>query len=203
MIPFSSYRLIKDTYCVAYFGGCDEYIAQLVYLRNMIIQQLPELQLYIGCRDSVLHLFNDPEQLIPLSTIDQWKNKLAHIRELRCDMLSHPVEDFFEESGFNYTINVGKAAEPTSVCAIVPKSVSPTKNLTAEQLQKAKKIAQLKGFTPQVTDTPINAGWVIGVESFPLFQAAAAGIRTTLIASGLGTKLYKKMFPYGEVLENL
>jgi hypothetical protein len=32
-----------------------------------------------------------------------------------------------------------------------------------------------------------------------LFEAAGKGIRTTLFPKGLGTRLYKTMFPNGEV----
>jgi hypothetical protein len=47
-----------------------------------------------------------------------------------------------------------------------------------------------------------QAGWVIGVEAAPLFEAAARGIKTSLVPTGLGATIYQRMFPRGEILKN-
>jgi len=47
-----------------------------------------------------------------------------------------------------------------------------------------------------------GAAWVIGVENEYLFAAAAHGIQTALVPTGLGANLYQNMFgERAEVLE--
>jgi hypothetical protein len=70
--------------------------------------------------------------------------------------------------------------------------------LTSIQVNKAKEYAQKAGYT--LSNDPFNAGWVIGVENYPLFLAASRGLKTSLIPTGLGTDLYKTMFVRGEIL---
>ena len=48
-----------------------------------------------------------------------------------------------------------------------------------------------------------QAGWVIGVEGAPIFEAASRGIKTSLVPTGMGTNLYSKLFPNGEILKNV
>jgi len=44
-----------------------------------------------------------------------------------------------------------------------------------------------------------QAGWVVSVEQAALYEAAARGIKTTLVPTGIGQKLYQTMFPKGEI----
>jgi len=46
-----------------------------------------------------------------------------------------------------------------------------------------------------------QAGWIIGVESLKLYQGAIQGIKSTLIPTGVGTSLFKKLFPYSSILK--
>jgi len=78
----------------------------------------------------------------------------------------------------------------------------PTKPLTNVQIDKAKSMCQAEGYFADIDGDVTGAGWVIGVESIALFQAATQGIKTSLIPTGVGTDLYKAMFPKnGSVLD--
>ena len=46
-----------------------------------------------------------------------------------------------------------------------------------------------------------GAGVVVGVESPGLFLAAAKGLETHLVPTGVGTRLYKKLCPQGNIIE--
>lgn len=126
------------------------------------------------------------------------KNKFAHIYEFLTGGQTHPIEEMLKDCGITeYSIPVPEI-EPTSKCVIIPHGCYPTNNLTKDQISKIKNMAICKQY--QIGEGLEGAGWVIGVESVDLFEAAAKGIKTTLVKTGLGTNLYRNMFPHGEVI---
>ena len=192
------YAKIKDRYCIAYFGFSTEYIIQLRLLRPNIEKTLPGLQMYIACNDNVFQLLQGEERVLTKSQLSNYDRSFAYIRELRCDMTSHPVEKLMKESDIPLSIKAINQ-DGSKECFIVKEGNLPTKSLTEAQVEEAKRYAAQQGY---ILSNNINlAGWVIGVESEALFQAAANGIKTTLIPTGLGTLLYKNMFFCGEVLK--
>ncbi len=59
------------------------------------------------------------------------------------------------------------------------------------------------GYETEINGNLETAGWVIGVENRFIWEAAALGIKTTLIETGIGTNLYRKMFPQNEVISSI
>lgn len=166
----------------------------------------PGVKVYIACKDDFLYLLKGEARILGQSELKNNKNSFAYIRELTCDMRSHPVENFMKESD----IPCGPVIEsrhdkehPTPVL-IYSEGLSPTKSLTPVQLEKVIQYAESKGGSLAKVN-PENIGlnwarWVIGVENEKLFRAAALGMRVTLIPTGFGENLFKNMFPWAEIL---
>jgi len=115
-------------------------------------------------------------------------------------MIKHPVLELVEESNLTLEhLKPPKIEKLNLKCAICPKGNAPTQSIDGSKVEKLKKMVTLQGYTA-VLDDAENAGWVIGVENEQLFNAATKGVRTTLIPTGLGTDLYKKMFPSAEIM---
>lgn len=97
MIPLSKYVRIKDKYCVAYFGTCDEYVDQLLAARPHIAKELPGIQVYIACRDEVFAKHKNQEGMLSFSQLKVEKSNFPYVRELK-DRPGNIVEDFLKES---------------------------------------------------------------------------------------------------------
>ena len=194
-LPLNQYVKVKDRYCIQYIGPTKEYLLLLSYLIPAIEAELPGLQIYLCGRDEFMPF---GEKSFGLSQFEQKKNEMAYCRELPCDLIHHPVEQLLIES--NLTLNHWKppiVIQPKGHNVVLcPNGVIPTKNLNPQEIDKLK----MKFGNFQITENVENADWVIGVESFGFWKAAMLGIKTTLIPTGLGMALYKKLFPSGEIL---
>jgi hypothetical protein len=195
--PFPLYSKIRNRYCVAYYGPCAEYILQLIYVRSAIEKELPGLELYISCRDDYARFFPNKNKLIMGSEMDSRKKEVAYIRELRCNSEVHPIWQWVQESQlkleflkFPPKINI-----TTKTCFISPHAILPTKPIS--DMGRLKKWISEQGFS--ISDDISKADWVVGTENEQLFLAAMRGVKTTLVPTGLGTQLYKKLFPEGEL----
>jgi acyl CoA:acetate/3-ketoacid CoA transferase alpha subunit len=73
--------------------------------------------------------------------------------------------------------------------------------LEKRQIEQIKRMAADQGFQPEINTSVQNSGLVIGVESVELFEAAGMGITTTLIPTGVGTRLYKNMFSKSNIMD--
>jgi hypothetical protein len=200
-VPLPYYVKIKDRYCVAYFGNAQEYLFQLVLLRGNVERELPGIQVYIACKDELFDLIREHDRTLTWSQMRESVKSFAYIRELRCDTIVHPVLELMEESAIPLAIPIQKRAEANNLCVISPESNFPTANLSPEQISKASAVARANGYQVALGRSWEEAGWVIGVENLELFRAAAAGVRTSLVPTGLGTALYQGMFPDGKVLK--
>jgi hypothetical protein len=194
------YAKIKDRYCIGYFGRSNEYLVQLLLLRPNIEKELPGIQVYIACMDEVFHLLDGHPNVLTYSQLRENELNFAYIRNLTCDLQSHPVEVLMEESQIPLSISVPEPP-PGDYCLISPEGVIPTKSLTAQQIDRCRHLARDEGLEVEVGNNFQGAAWVIGVENEFLFAAAARGIQTALVPTGLGTKLYQNMFERAEVLE--
>jgi len=194
-IPFPKYAKVKDNYCICYFGNCNEYLVQLKYLRFVIEKELPGMKIYIGFKDGLHYLLEGESNVIPNNVLKENKKKYAHVRELRCNMKDHPVWELLKESNIPISIPDVPLPDHTVKCVIAAKGVLPTKSLNDNQINKVKSIYQAKGYRVEVDGDISGAGCVVGVESVPLFQAAFLGIETALVPTGIGTDLYKSLFP--------
>lgn len=86
---------MRNKYCVAYYGPYNEFIWQLIYLKPIIEKQLPDLQLYISCKDE-MKAYLDADYIISQS--DLTNHLFVYIRKLTFDNVNHPIESFIKES---------------------------------------------------------------------------------------------------------
>lgn len=202
MIEFPKYAQMKDRYCVCYFGTSDEYILQLHLLKQSIENKYNDLKLYIGCRDEASKLFTDHEFVLKISDLRNRRLDFGHIREVKFNGKTHPIEDFAKECELSdYTVCREVQKEKTVRCVIITQGSYPTLSLNQNQVDKLIRMVKQAGFNPEIDTSIENSGLVIGVESLNLFKAASQGIETKLIPTGLGSNLYSMMFPNGEILK--
>lgn len=163
-------------------------------------KQLPGIKVFIACRNDSTYLLRGEERILSKEELQDRKTEFAYIRELTCDMESHPIENFMKESNLPCGPIATPVVDLVRHCVLLTNGILPTKTLSAAQIQKAIQHIQSKGYEPEINGSIDGAGWVVGVENEYLFQAAAAGKKTTLIPTGFGTELFKSMFPTGELL---
>lgn len=200
MIGLPTYAKIKNRYCICYFGPCNEYIVQLLYLRPHVEAVLPGLDLYIGCQDSLHNFAKHYDKILLQNEINDKKREFAYIRVVKCNMVDHPIENILKESNIEYPSPVipHKSSNCTK-CIIYPKGNLPTRSLTNETLDKLIPYCTSKGYQVQIEGNIDEADWVVGVENEQLFLAGFKGIKTSLIPTGVGTNFYQKLFK-GEIL---
>lgn len=201
--PFPQYVKIKDRYCIYYAGSNDEYVFQLLYLKPYIEQELSGIEIWICCKQHLSYLVENQKRIIFTSEIQTHKYDFAYIRDLKNNQIIHPIYELLEESKLLLpTLEFPKSINQNlKTCIICSQGHAPTKSLTENQITKIKKIIQNKGYEISTNQNVEQCGWVIGVESLPLFKAATLGIKTTLISTGVGDKLYEKLFPKEEILK--
>jgi hypothetical protein len=198
-MPLPDYTKIKDNCCISYLGYASEYMVQLNCLLPYLEAALPGLNIYLCCRDDIYHWFDNPKTF-PLSEFEEKKNMFAHVKQLKSDMQSHPIINLLEESNIQYgSVAVSPTNNLSTKCVICPETTLPAHAMNDVQMDKAKRLANIEGYYTEINTDVMDAGWVIGVENGPIFLAASKGIRTTLIPTGMGTKLYKTMFPNAEI----
>jgi hypothetical protein len=129
------------------------------------------------------------------------KEDFAHVRELTCDMQVHPVEQFMKESFVPCGPVPTKPHKKTGKCVLITQGMLPTRSLNSEEIQSYKKLMLAEGCNLSVDGDIEDAEFVIGVESEKVFQAAADGARTVLVATGFGENLFKCMYPKNTVLK--
>lgn len=198
-IPFPQYAKIKDRYCIAYFGNCNEYLIQLRLLRPIMEHNFPGLQIYIACKEEAKYLLQDEPRVVSRDELKSNPHEFAYIRELTCNMQDHPVEEFMKESGLRCgPVPLPWRNEP-GCCVIYPNGVLPTRSLDQEWLQKITDRVKAEKYEFRINGPMDDAEWVIGVENEQLFLAAATGRKVTLISTGLGENIFKSMFPNGDI----
>jgi len=165
----------------------------------MLENKFPGLHIHICCNDESIHILGNEKTLsVTMSKLRLVKTKFAHVYELLTGSEVHPIEELLNSCDIDkYAIEVPQT-ELTTKCVVISKGNYPTRNLTKPQISKLKGMATMQGY--EIGETLEGVGWVIGVESEELFEAAGKGIKTTLVKTGIGDKLYKKMFPQGEVI---
>jgi len=198
-VPFPQYSKIKNRYCIAYYGPCAEYIVQLLYLRPAIEKEFPGIEIYISCRDDCIRFIDKKERIIFGSELNTRKKEVAYIRELRCDLKNHPVLQLIQESNLQLSYLEPPKIKQSDVrhCVICTNAILPTGLI--HNIDQISNFVFHQGYSVGLNSDISKATWVIGPENEQLFTAAIQGIRTTLIPTGLGTELYKKLFPDGEI----
>jgi hypothetical protein len=193
-MSFQNYIKIKDKCAIYYLGSAYEYIIQLISLMPYIKETLSGLQIDVFCKDEIASVIGAKF----ISVFQETKYDYGYILELTHDLDYHPVEKILKECGIKYGAVDVPSIDGNILCSICPESLFNSMALTSIQVNKAKEHAQKAGYT--LTNDSFNAGWIIGPENYALFLAASRGLKTSLIPTGLGTNLYKKMFPSGEIL---
>lgn len=172
---------------------------QLKLLRPLMEKTFPGVKVYLACRDDCMYLLAGEDRILSKTELKEHKHLFGYIRELLCDMQSHPVESFMNESD----IPCGPICEEIDAdgdCVLLTNGVIPVRPLNGEQIKKAINHIRKNGCEPQINGDINRAGWVVGVECEQLYLAAAVGKRVSLIPTGFGEKLFKKMFPKSEIL---
>lgn len=191
------YREVKDKYCVCYFGPCNEYVTMLLGLRKQAEAALPGIQIYIGCKEDLcVEERTVPEAAVYQMTREPWGTHFGHIRELRCDMISHPVEQFFKDSQINLK-PVASVLDPGNrLLRLYPNGTDPTKSLTNTQAQTLIDKYTKQGYEVRLDGPWNDAGLIVGVECVSTWGAALAGKPVALCPSGLGTALFRVIHPW-------
>lgn len=200
MIGFEQYSRIKNNYCLCYFGYSDEYLVQLRLLKPVFEQCFPGLNLCLGCKDDKTHILRDVGHVLTISKIKVDRKSYAYIREVRFNGKTHPVEDLLVESKIkSVELSITQQPRANNRCVIITHGAHPTKPLAPQEIQRFKESVADQGYEFEIDTDPSGASLVMGVESVGLFEAAAQGISTKLVPTGFGTRLYRYMFPKGEV----
>jgi hypothetical protein len=198
VISFTDYAKIANNYCICYFGQSDECLVQLRLIRPFLQRQFPDLNIYIGCKDDKTHYLKNCEKILKISDLKIRKSEFAYISEVKSNGQTHPIEDLLVGAGIiNFSIPT-PIIDKTQKCVIVSKSTFPAKPLDKSQIEKLK--LKASGMFIEIDTDISGAGLVMGVESPELCEAAAKGIETVLVPTGVGSRLYKKLFPNLEVL---
>lgn len=194
-MPFPKYAAVKDKFCISYFGNANEYLVQLRLLRPQLERAFPELKIYLSCKDDAYYLLKGEGRIVLKSQL--YEKDFGYIRNLVSNLRSHPVEDLFLESGLEIEPVQTKRHGENGGVTIYPQGIVPTKGMSLDQIAAAAKLAMNEGY--KIVE-PGYGFWAIGVENEQLFLAASKGYRTSLVPRGVGTNLYQKMFPNGEIL---
>lgn len=203
MISFTKYAKIKDFYCLCYYGNSDEYLLQLLLIKPFLENRFSGIKIRIGCKDDKKNmLFANNELFLSQSSIVSERLNFGYVREIRFNGKIHPIEEIIKECNIdNFTVVSDLQKDYNNKCVIITKGNYPTVSLEQDKIKILKSIGSQEGFECFLDDDVSDAGLVMGVESWGLFEAASRGVRTKLWPTGLGTWLYKTMFPRGEIIK--
>lgn len=203
MISFPKYADIKDRYCICYFGHSDEYLVQLRLIKPVIERNLLGLTVYIGCQDAKSHLLQDCNHTLKATELKSKRYEFGHIKEIKYNGSTHPIEDLLLESGIHYwPVCVKDLPEETRKCVLITDGNYPTMPIEKHKIEAITKQLRQEGYEVELNSNIAGAGLVVGVESVELFEAAAKGIKTRLIPTGVGARLYKSMFSNSDLMDN-
>lgn len=161
----------------------------------------PGIKVYLAHREDSAYLLKGEDRIIGREELKNNKHMFAYIRELVCDMQSHPVEEFMKESDIPCGPILAKQQSSKGLSQLFTNGVPPVRSLNGKQIQAVIAHIRSKGSEPAINGSLLpNADWVIGVECEELYEAAANGRHVTLIPTGFGENLFKKMFPGGGIL---
>ena len=170
------------------------------------MRSYPEIEVYIAVRDEAMIFLKDEVNVLSTAELKNHKRDFGYVREIATNLNGeHPIYSFLKESSITIPTAREVLNEESKLCVICPTGVLPTKSMSSEQIRKEEQLAFYSGFKVRVNDgwNDINeAGYVVGVESPLLFEAASRGIKTKLIPTGLGTNLYNLMFGKMEAARN-
>lgn len=195
------YEKIKNKICLAYYGPAKEYLIQIKLLRPFLEHKFKDLKIYIACKPDSMYLLQDEERIIKSENKkDLEPNKFGLIKEIICNTQSHPVEKLFIDSNLEIpTIQTTINKFNSRIAVIYPQATFPTKSLSNIQIDNIKQELINDGYDVKASENITHADLIVGPENEQVFSAAATGINTILIKSGLGTAIFAKMFPNAKI----
>jgi hypothetical protein len=218
MLGFNQFTLVKNNYCLSYYGLLPEYISQLKILRQILKKTYSGTNLFISCRDEFLYLLENEENIISNSKIHENKNSFAYHREFYTRMNSHSILEFAKECNVN-SVSRKEKEKTTGICLICPDGGLPTKSIN--KIDQLKDYAKKEGYSVIVVGSDLHLGetkvdvrpseseklkyikrsdWIVGVENEFLFEGIFQNKKTTLIETGIGRELYQLLSNNKEVI---
>jgi len=200
-IAFSSYKEIRNRYCIAYFGLANEYLLQLVAVRPFIEAKFPGIRIYIAHSDNT-NILDGETNVLSISKLRAEKDSFAHIREINYDSSgTHPIENILKECDIKKYAIQTPICNNNSKCVITTDAIYPSSPLHDSQIKELVNLAKQRGYIASINTDIGDASWIIGPENATLFRAAMAGKRTSLVSNNIVDNLYKNLFPAGEILQ--
>lgn len=81
-VSLKQYVLIKDKYCIGYFGSDTKKIKKLFTVRNLIEKQLPGIKIFIVCADTMQKEVKGKRNTILESNMATYRGQIAYYRIL-------------------------------------------------------------------------------------------------------------------------
>ena len=160
----------------------------------------PGVKVYLSCREDSLYLLKNEERIITKEELKDNKHMFGYVRELTCDMQSNPVEEFMNESSIPCGPIRENQISANNDCVLLTNGIQPVASLNGNQIKAAIEYIRKNGSEPVINGKDKHYGWWIGVECDQMYEAASWGKRITLIPTGFGENLFKKMFPGIQIL---
>jgi hypothetical protein len=207
-VPLLKYNLIKNNYCLCYYGINKEYLVQLKLLRPIIENAYKGIVLYICCSDDCLYLLSKEKNILTKSEFLKNKSNISYIRFLEDSIDRHPVEEIMKESSIPCgPVCVEKRENFSKKCALLTKGLSPVRSLNGRQINSALELISGGGFkvfiNPSLNEIVDDFEMVVGVENEVLYECAARGLNVKLVPTGIGENLFLSMFPNNEIFSAL
>ena len=101
-IPLPKYAQIKNNYCVGYLGTNSQIVLQLKRARPFVEKEFPGLKLFIACQDSLQHLLEGEEHVIPSSQLQEQVSGYAFAYYRQLDENPDAVKSFLIESNIPF-----------------------------------------------------------------------------------------------------
>lgn len=204
-IRYEHFVKIKKDIGIMYAGHCSDYVTLLKVLRPFIENSLSNVKIHLACRVDLLYLLDGCDKVMSIDEFKKNINKFGFTKEIKGSLKSpHPIEKFLKESKIEVPVINQSSNSPSKLCCIFGEGSLPTKSLGKTEIERLKKMASYEGY-----DTLINppyhtieqAGWVISVENANLIESCLRGVKASLVPTGIGTSLLKKMFPSMSLLK--
>ncbi|NIQ15932.1 MAG: hypothetical protein GTO02_16520 [Candidatus Dadabacteria bacterium] len=80
--PFTQYVVLKDNYCLAYFGENKEVLSKLLEAREYIEKELKKIKIFIACNDKMKTIVYGKRNIILESKMSDFKGKIGYFRNL-------------------------------------------------------------------------------------------------------------------------
>jgi hypothetical protein len=77
-IPFNQYLEIKDNYCLSYFGEDKDLLAEILWARMYIENELKGIKIFIACKDVFKNEMHGKRNIILESKMSDFAGKMAH-----------------------------------------------------------------------------------------------------------------------------